>query len=283
MKKIFSLIITFILLIATSSCADVGNPTITYIDDDGTVKSQIIHSSNDEKYVENVVDLINKIKPDNYSYYIYSIVNSNIKGDFNGEEISYYFFSGDELIHNSNESVHLNKINTQNTFSINDNKDTALSKEFNITECIYPNATYVSEGQNKYIKYDNKIKDNIFYELCFDKIFNKLDKSFVKDYKLVIFDVTKSSIIFSLNYDLLVKKEYKYQTSLNFTVDASNGLITSIELVNPNFSLEKMNSFTDNKYEYSNITYINSITKVNIVYDDIPNILLTEEEIDKFQ
>ena len=283
MKKIISLLCVLFILITLSSCGDVGNPTITYIDKDGKEVSKMIHGSSNPEYVVEVLDLIDKIKPTKYSYFISSKVNANLNYSINNNSYSYFFFSGDEIIYDHDNNVYYNKINTQNNFSTNNDNETAVAITNLIQEYIYHDITYVKVEEEYYIKDGNLIEENIFYYLNFDKFFNCLNKTFVEDYKLIIYDVSKTSIIFSFDYNLFMNEEYEYPTSIHFIVDSNNGLIKSIELVSSNIANQKLNEFKNLQIEAENITYINSIATITIDYDFIPDILLNNEEMEKFK
>ena len=282
MKKLFSLLFSFLTILLLISCGDVGNPTITYIDEMGNEKSQMIHSSANSEYVEQVVSLINKIKPTKYSYFITTKGNANL--NINNNEITYYFFSGDELIYDHNKNITYNKINVINNLSLNNNAETSSSNNKKIEEYCYSNLTYVYEDDNLYTKDSNMINSNIFNLLEFNKIFNNLDKKYIEEYNLFIYDVSKTSIIFSIDYAKLVGKSeiYNYDTTLHFTIDASNGLLKSIELINYNIALDNYKSLTNNEVSLEEITYINCVIIVNVEYDNIPNIALSKEELAKF-
>jgi enterochelin esterase-like enzyme len=248
-KKIYHILLVVILLFTLTSCANIGHPTIEYIDDNGNVQTESVSASNNRDYVKRIIKLLKSIQPKEYSYQ----VTSQIKQSFdcvlfeqgqNKKNIQFSFYSSDMLIYNHTNNITYNKIQSTKMIADKDLDSIYKKEEKQLTEYIYPDGySYITENNNN-IKVESSegyLDNNIFYNLNID-IFNHIDEYFVDNYDLYISDCSKNNIKFCLDG----KKLFNKDTKIFIYISPQNGLINKIYYEEKTLGLDILKSmFTE--------------------------------------
>lgn len=282
MKKIYNILLIFLLFLSLAGCNNVGHPTIKYTDNNGNEQSEVVSASSNKEYVKKIVNLLNSIQPEKYSYQM----TTQIKQSFecvlfeqgqNKKNVNYSFSSNDMLIYDHINDVTYNKIQSLNIIADKDIDSIYKSDDKSIVEHIYSDGySYINENNNKIKIESNKgyLKNNIFYELNLEVLFD-IKESFVDDYNLYISDCNKNNIKFCIDG----KKLFNKDTKIFIYVSPHNGLVNKIYYEETSLGYDKLKSmFTETIMVFENITNSIGIIQFEFIYDNVPDINLTEEQ-----
>lgn len=286
MKKIIYYSLLLLSFIFLTSCNKIGNPTIKYIDENGNEKIETVFASKDEEYLTKIINILNSLKPENYDYQILS----NVAVTFNCElyvegqnktTIQYSYNSIDMLVFDNTNNIIFNKINSN--YLLKDLNNTSLDKIIlnNSMEYIYKDITYVNQNNDKYTTTDNNLEENIISRFNVLQ-FLSLNETYIKNYNLYIYDCSKESIKFVLDYGKFIGESSSDKAYI--FVSPTTGLVTSVQINYSNLIDELLaETYPNKKFLYENMSNIINNTQFSIIYTSIPNIKLTNEEIEQYK
>jgi hypothetical protein len=288
MKKLLITLSIIINILLLTSCSNIGSPIIEYIDENNTTQTITVYQSNNEEYVKKIINILNSIKPKEYSYSCNTSISTTFKAEYKGIEtknvICNYNLSN-LIIYNQNENIHFHSIiNTQNTYLETDGT-TINSYEINYDEYQYPNSiSYIMSNEEKFKTNTDptSIEMNFLYKLNLDEILNNITNELFKEYKIIIFDSNKQEIEFQ--FTPINKDSNKLPMTIG--ISPSNGLITSITINPLNAIIEDMEkslSNNDSSIKLENVTVQSSNVSITFDYENIINIVLTENEKNQYK